>query len=637
MANLENFDLQGHLSNNENKTTVDQRDAFPPVQRFSDSNDYEQIRRLVNEIVSRCIDITEGYLQWRNAGYALKDALGEQGRAFFHDISRMNPQYSYEDCDKMYTSLMKGSGSGIHAATLFQMAKDAGIDISEVSKVCAKNAKVPNGTKKEKKLIIKENVNLCENVPSCTLAQVTQSTFSDKLRREDIPSFLWPVFDSQDDAIGRDKMLLGTLNVISGLLPESLYSIYDRRKVHAPLYNIIYGRFATSKGDLEAVRQIAAPMKMEMRRQYEAEHKEYDEAMAQWEAKSKKERGPEPKEPVLRSPFISANSSSSAVYRALDANGGSGMMFETESDTMAIMLSKSEYGDYTDLLRKAHHHEEASMRRVSEHIDITIEKPRLSVFLTCTGSQLPLLLPAGNVSNGLASRFLFYALPDAAVHFRDVFAKCDKPIEDEYKALGQQLLPLYHALQMREEHPIQFIMTKSQQQEFVETFDAVLHEQFSMLGDGIQGYIFRLALECYRYSMILTALRKLSEWDAEDSLFDSDEQALVCDERDFHTAMTIINCLVNHTGRVYAVIGANDNDPFSKVAEKPSEELKAYYKALPDGREFKTAEAIEIAAKLSIPERTAKRLLGDMLTKYLVINHPRHGIYVKSQNNKNNE
>lgn len=632
MANLDNFDLMGHLN-------MDNKESRPvlsaTVQTYMGNTDSEQIYAVTNELIGRGIDITDGYKNWLRLGFALKDGLGEAGRQLFHDLSRMNAEYNPTQCDKKYDSCMKSSGSGITIKTLFQLAKDAGVDVAEVARgVCANNAKVPTGTNSETVEKTIENDGLSEVVPSGTLAQLAQSTFSDKLCREDIPSFLWPVMDSQSNAVGRDKMLLGSLNLISGILPKSLFSIYDRRKVYAALYNIIYGRFATSKGDLEAVKQIVMPVKHEMRRKYEAEKSEYEEEMSRWESQGKKERGPQPKEPTLCSPFITANSSASAVYRALDANGGWGEMFETESDTLTNMLSKSEYGDYSDLLRKAHHHEAIAMVRVCDHINIEIDDPRLSVFLTCTGSQLPLLLPASNVANGLASRFLFYALPDSKVEFRNVFEGCDNPIENVYRDLGQKLLPLYHALQMREEHPLQFIMSKAQQREFVETFDAVLREQFSMLGDGIQGFIYRLALECYRYAMVLTALRRLSEWNAEDSIFDDDEQALVCDDRDFHTAMTIINCLVNHTGRVYAVLGSKDDDPFSKVAEQPSAELKRYYEALPGGGEFKTADAMEVAKSLALPERTAKRLLGDMVTKYQVLGHPRHGIYFKVKPNQ---
>ena len=157
-------------------------------------------------------------------------------------------------------------------------------------------------------------------------------------------------------------------------------------------------------------------------------------------------------------------------------------MFETEADTLTNMLTKSDYGDYTDLLRKCFHHETLAMVRVADKINIEIEQPRLSVMLTCTGSQLALLLPPGNVANGLASRFLFYALPEAKVEFRNVFAQTEEPVEELFMRIGEELMLLYHELKERERNPLQFTLTKDQQTRFLEHFDAVVKEQFAMLG-----------------------------------------------------------------------------------------------------------------------------------------------------------
>lgn len=123
-------------------------------------------------------------------------------------------------------------------------------------------------------------------------------------------------------------------------------------------------------------KQLALPEKREMRREFEASMTKFEEEKAAYEAqgkgKNKGERGPAPKEPVFRDPFMPGNSSSSAVYRALDANGGWGIMFETEADTVSNMLD-SDYGHYSDLMRKAYHHETVSMNRVSDKIHIDIE------------------------------------------------------------------------------------------------------------------------------------------------------------------------------------------------------------------------------------------------------------------------
>ena len=97
------------------------------------------------------------------------------------------------------------------------------------------------------------------------LAQIPAKTFTDKISRTDWPNFCIGILDSQSDQSDKDKMLLGSLNLISGVLPDSLYSVYDRCKTHSTLYNILYGGFATKKGDLEACRQLVTPLKHEMR------------------------------------------------------------------------------------------------------------------------------------------------------------------------------------------------------------------------------------------------------------------------------------------------------------------------------------------------------------------------------------
>ncbi|MGN1254492.1 MAG: DUF3987 domain-containing protein [Prevotella sp.] len=141
--------------------------------------------------------------------------------------------------------------------------------------------------------------------------------------------------------------MLGALNVCSGLMGganfvgderSGIYGLYDGRRVYAPLFNIIYSRAGNEKGNLVFDKQLATPVKMEMRRKYEAEKADYDSAMTSWEVKGKKDRGEAHEKPVYRDSFVPGNSTSSTVYRALHANGGWGLMYETEADTVSSML-----------------------------------------------------------------------------------------------------------------------------------------------------------------------------------------------------------------------------------------------------------------------------------------------------------
>ena len=296
-----------------------------------DVNLYEDGRYIVSILVNRHIDITTPYEEWIKLGFALADGLGEDGRELFHQLSSMNAEYNYEECDKKYTSCMKGNGKGITIQTFFKMAKDAGVDLKTITReetVHATCANMPNAKNIEK---YKNSGILDKEMAHGTMAPVAQTittgyTFSDKVNEKDLPFCLRNVYKIHPDTVSRDKMLLGILNVTSGLMggangsteeQSGIYGIYDGRRVFAPLFTNIYGSAATKKGDLIFCKQLALPEKREMRREFEASMTKFEEEKAAYEAqgkgKNKGERGPAPKEPVFRDPFMPGNSSSSGV------------------------------------------------------------------------------------------------------------------------------------------------------------------------------------------------------------------------------------------------------------------------------------------------------------------------------------
>ena len=635
------------------------------VVTYSPSDTRIDAVRIVNELAARHIDITETYKQWVSVAFALISEFGEQGREMFHMLSRQNSRYQYEESDRKFSSCLKSHGSGITIKTIFHLAKEAGVELAnheiylhEKRRVSSTSSTgstgVENNENIEKSTVLGcfyengevSNLSNLSNFPSESHSFVTGYTFSDKLPLEELPAFLAPIYEVHDNSVDRDKMLLGTLNIISGLMGGAngtadthcgIYGLYDARRVYAPLYNIVYGAAGSSKGEIAFCKRIAAPVKQEMRRQYEYEKQQYEQQMAQYEAqskgKAKADRGEMPKEPPYRDPFVPGNSSSSAVYRAMDANGGWGMMFETEADTVSAMIA-SDYGNYSDLMRKAHHHEPISMNRVTDKIHIDIDEPKLSVFLTCTPGQLSALFTASSFENGLGSRILFYEMPEEKATFHDVFARKDEPLEETYRRMGDAFLPLYHELRERKDSPLQFVMSSAQQQQFLAVFGSMLHEQSGMLGSGITAFIYRLALEAFRYAMVLTALRRLSEWTAipvtqkEGGIFRPDERALVCDDRDFRSAMTIVSSLVNHTTRVYAVLAKENDNPFAKIGISLSSEEQRVYRSLPE-TEFKTADFKAITQPMGINPRTADRMLSKFSNEYRIISPVRFGIYRK--------
>lgn len=76
------------------------------------------------------IDITNGYINWRDISFALVDTFGEEGRQFFHRLSQFHGEYNFEKCDKQYTNSLKSQGSGITIGTLLKICKKHNLNIN---------------------------------------------------------------------------------------------------------------------------------------------------------------------------------------------------------------------------------------------------------------------------------------------------------------------------------------------------------------------------------------------------------------------------------------------------------------------------------------------------------------------------
>ena len=109
----------------------------------------EDVEYIVGKIEKSGIDLTDGYTHWLNIGFALVDALGEEGRSYFHRISVFYPCYDRDACDAQFDKCIHSKRSGVTIATLFHHAKEHGIDISGLRSI-RENAKKLSHTYKDK-------------------------------------------------------------------------------------------------------------------------------------------------------------------------------------------------------------------------------------------------------------------------------------------------------------------------------------------------------------------------------------------------------------------------------------------------------------------------------------------------------
>ena len=619
-------------------------------------NELEKAKATVDELIRLGANIAESYSDWWDCGCALSE-LGPEARDLFHQVSSQSTKYREPDCEKKWQECLSKRDGRITIATFYKMAQEAGVDLSDIARrfpSLPSSPHVDGGSSGSSGMtghnqtdIVYNNSHLNNHSSSDSPGSSNSlkregnegsegivagfsdadsmhytETFSDKLDSNKLPTLLRIPVETQTEVEGRDKVILASLTLYSGAMP-GVFGIYDGKRVYPPFYMLIDAPSGADKGIISDCRQLLMSIEWEIRHQYERLMENYQQEYAKWNALDRKQRSTqqEPEKPVYRSVFIPANSSATAAYQALADNGEWGVIFETEADTLTQAL-KQDYGDYSDGLRKAFHHEPISYSRRKDDEHVNLDCPRLASLLTCTPGQIPQLLSPQQVENGLANRFLFYNLKSRH-EWRNVFAQCDEPVSDQLFKVGQRYLELYHDLESQKQHPLQFVLSVEQQKQFNEHFSGLLHEQIGLYGEQLDAFVKRLGLSTFRLAMVLTVLR----CDEHQPRIEPLSQTLVCAEDDFQTAMTIADCLINHTTHVYANYLPHDEQSVDNKKYKLSTQELALFNALET--DFTTQDCKMAAKNLGIVWKTAERYLGQFVSKYHIVDRIKNGQYRK--------
>ena len=577
----------------------------------------EDIEIIIQRIEAAHTDITAGYSNWLDLGFALSEELGEAGRDYFHRISRFNPDYDHAETDKQFNNCLKSGGSGVTIKTFFQKAKDAGISISTGSKSAisaesAKSAHYRNADIKSKSAhsLTAEIADIAETAEMDQ--EIELPTFSQEVA-DSLPDFLKKIVSISNSEADSDILLLGTLTVLSACMPH-IKGVYDRRTVYPNLFLFVTARASSGKGRLNLCRHLVEPIHDRLREINEAEVMEYKHKLAEYNAAGKKKVEMEkPEEPPMRMLFIPANSSATAVYQVLNDNGGEGLMFETEGDTLANTFG-SDYGNYSDGFRKAFHHETISYIRRKDREYVNIKQPKLSTLLTGTPRQILNLI--SDAENGLFSRFAFYYL-DTKLVWNNVFANSgNETLEDYFQTLGKEYQDFFNILKATTD--ITFYFTAEQEADFNATFDEWQQTYVETCGEEFVATVRRLGVIMYRIAMCLSALRIMEDGNFEDTL--------CCMDVDYRTAKTIADVLIQHDARVFHTLANTTAAPrTASAAQRQSAHMK-FFEALPD--EFDRKTYADIATQMGLNPKSMDRVIRKWCDDGKLEN-PAHGKYTK--------
>lgn len=578
-----------------NKVTETNATAIPttPQSNIDTSNEIETITQRI-EAVS--VDIAPNYADWRDLGFALADALGESGRNYYHRLSRFYPSYSQSETDKQYSACLAAHGHGVTIKTLYHLTKSAGVSVSitqPVKQTSLETKQVHTPTKEETEDL--------EEIQETNLP-----TFPDEIYK-DLPGLLQKVVAKSNSPEDRDLLLLGSLVVISACLPK-VYGIYAEREVYPNLFLFVTAQASAGKGRLTLCRKLVDPIHKALREVSKLEFEEYQRNLTEYAAAKNKAETERPKEPPVKMLVIPANNSATGLFQILNDNNGSGLMFETEGDTLALTF-KSEHGNYSDGFRKAFHHETISYNRRKDREFVEIQNPRLSALLSGTPKQVSALIPSAE--NGLFSRFIFYFMNVRPV-WNDVFANSsDQTLDSYFNHLGMQFFDLYKHLEYQSE-PIRFCLTSGQQQAFNAYFAQTQNQYLCLYGADYLATVRRLGLITFRIAMILTALRIMDDGDI--------HSPLVCRDNDFNTALSMVKILVQHAAQVFQQL------PSEAVTTVPKNQKQQFLDELP--KEFCRKDYLSVANKLGIPDKTAEKHIKRFSVNGLII-HFAHDKYKK--------
>ena len=542
------------------------------------------IQSVVEQVEASGIDITAGYDRWRDIGFALVEALGEDGRDYFHRLSRFNANYDQTEADKQYSACLRSHGSGITPRTLFHIAQQYGITVrkhyagTSSSSISPESSVSPNRDSGD--------FGETEDLVSC-LKQMEMPTFTDKVG-DNLPLFLRHVISKSRSVQDADMLILGTLTVVSACIPN-VSGLYDDREVYPNLFLFVTAQASAGKGRLSLCRHIVQPIHDRLASIYEAEMAAYASRLAEHAAN--KDGSEPPQKPPRRVLFIPANTSSTKFYKTLKDNGETGIMFETEGDTL-VNAFKSDYGNYSDGFRKAFHHESITYSRVKDDEYTEIRKPRLSVLLSGTPRQIQSLIP--DAENGLFSRFIFYSL-NVDLQWHDVFATAnDTPVDDFFRQLGKDFYSIHQALLTL--HPLSFFVTQPQQQQFHDMFQEIQNSYIKLFGYDFLASVRRLGLITFRIAMILTVLRIYE--------FGELPNPLICDDADFNSAIEITRVLIQHTSRIFMDL---PQSPPSNPITQTTQLRQRFLEALPS--ELDRATYLSVAQRFAIPPKTAEKMV----------------------------
>lgn len=400
----------------------------------------------------------------------------------------------------------------------------------------------------------------------------------------------------------RDVFLTGALAILSGCLP-GVKGVYAGNEVFPNLFSFAIAPAASGKGALKFAKMLADEYHsfvLKASREAEAQYnQDLSEHKQKLHSKKKNDDAFEevPVKPSFKVVYIPANTSYAKILWHLEQNEGTGIICETEADTLGNVF-KQEWGSYSDMLRKSFHHERLSSSRKGNNEFTEVNAPSLSIALSGTPNQVTGLIASSE--DGLFSRFMFYAFK-VEQKWKDVSPNANNVnLTEHFKTLSLTVFKMVLFLQ-REETIVE--LTATQWQQLNHSCEAWLNEVTMFTAEEAASIVKRLGLILYRMAMLFTALRKFENGEA--------ATQVVCTDEDFSTSLRLAEIYLHHS-----ILMFNNLPKQSEATHfKTGDSKRKFFDALP--QEFTRQQAVETGKLFTLSARTVDDILHNATGKAL--------------------
>ena len=593
--------------------------------------DIESLRRLTEAVETAGADIAPTYAEYVQLAFAIATDCGEAGREFFHRLCRTSAKYQREHAERIFSNALTTRHGEVHLGTAFHLAETANV------KLC--NTEVMNN---------RRNTENTENTPSKVLTHAhvynkvenDEPDESEELLNGSDPNQPLPTFPEADwpkilllimsyatSPTQRDVMLIGALTAIGASMERYVRCPYAGKLQSPCLQSFIVAPSASGKGILSLIRLLVEPIHDEIRQQVATEVKAYKKEKAAYDVMGKERSKVEaPQMPKNRMFLISGNNTGTGILQnIMDANG-TGLICETEADTISAAIG-SEYGHWSDTLRKAFDHDRLSYNRRTDQEYREVKKSYLSVLLSGTPAQVKPLIPS--TENGLFSRQLFYYMHGIWAWINQ-FESGEADLEAIFTDIGLEWKKQLDLMKTHGVHTLR--LTDEQKQEFNTLFSDLFFRSGLANDNEMSSSIARLAvntcrimaevamiraLECdqpYQFKNssihLLTPDKEIATDNIKDGIITRWDVTITAE--DFKAVLELVTPLYRHATHILSFL------PSTEVKHRANADRDALFEAM--GNQFTRAQLSEQATIMKIKPNTAFGWLNRLIKKGLFTN-----------------